>query len=80
MRKLLPLTLLFSSLCADDPLEVEVPTPAYAVEPIGYEPPPPQDSSLYETKKTAAIVIASLAAITVGLLVSGSNTGKEVKK
>jgi len=55
----------------------EIVTPSWAVDPIGppyskKEPSP----EMMQNKKAAAVVIGTAAAVVIGLLVSGHNTGK----
>ena len=83
----LGLLLLSSTLVANEPKPQELPleddpsteivTPSWAVDPIGppystKEPSP----EMMKNKKAATVVIGTAAAVVIGLLVSGHNTGK----
>lgn len=60
--------------------EEEESSPLYSTQPIEQSLPPTRENSLRKTTKVAAIILALLATITVGLFASGANTGKAVEK
>ena len=89
MKKWMTIALMLAvstALVADDaPLKFKpepqasspVVTPDWAVDPIGKDPTPKAPSSeMMKNKHAAAVVIGTIATITIGLLVSGHNTGK----
>ena len=84
----LGMLLLSSTLIANEPIPTEIQleddpsteviTPCSAVDRIGppystKEPSP----EMMQNKKAAAVVIGTAAAVVIGLLVSGHNTGKK---
>ncbi len=64
--------------------DTESPPPPALSSPVYAAPDAPfrdrtEKSEVSNTKKAAFAVVGTIAAITIGLLVSGSNTGKHIK-